>query len=118
MIHFKVSDEIGARQVTPVLEWAWDDIRTCSARTIIEERIRTECERIAHKAPATAFFADLSDGIDRYVDRIIERAIAAFVAGKLLLIVNDRQLIDLDETVPLLKANEAVFLKLVPLRGG
>ncbi len=118
MITFNVSDEIGTAPRTPALEWSWTGLQSCTARLLIEERIRVEFERVAQNVPASDFFAELSGGLDGYVDKIIEKALAAFSAGKLLLIVNDKQVSSLDEMIPIQESNNAVFLRIVPLRGG
>jgi hypothetical protein len=47
-----------------------------------------------------------------------EKALAAFNRNGFLLLVGDRQLIDLDEEVELRYDSEVTFLKLVPLVGG
>ncbi|WP_328873398.1 hypothetical protein OHT76_26810 [Streptomyces sp. NBC_00287] len=52
----------------------------------------------------------------RKADR--ERALKAFTANGLIVLVGDRQLTDLDEQVDLTADTEVTFLKLIPLVGG
>jgi hypothetical protein len=118
MARFNVSDEIGGHKPQPNVAWSWDRTTSCSARMIIEERIRSECDRIASGHPATELFLEISDGVEAFSEKIVERGVNAFAAGKILLIVNDGQVLDLDAPILLQAANEAIFLKIVPLRGG
>ena len=117
MVSISVIDRVGTAEASG-FSWTWEGLESCTARLLIEERLRTEVERAARDIPASQFLLDLSDGLDGYCDQLAERAFTAFEAGKLLLIVNDRQVTDLDEDIPLHTANEAVFFKLVPLQGG
>ncbi|MDQ1008844.1 hypothetical protein QFZ82_003329 [Streptomyces sp. V4I23] len=55
-------------------------------------------------------------GEDR--ERAGERAVEAFGRGGFLVLVGDRQITELDETVDLGAATEVTFLRLVPLVGG
>lgn len=48
----------------------------------------------------------------------VERAIAAFAAGRYLLFVDDRQIDDLETPLTLSPDSEATFLRLTPLIGG
>ncbi|WP_265562239.1 hypothetical protein [Sphingomicrobium arenosum] len=117
MVSISVIDRVGTTEL-PGFSWDWKGVDRCTARLLIEERLRTETERAARDIPASRFLLELSGGLDGFTDQLAERAFAAFTAGKLLLIVNDAQVTDLDEEIPLHTANEAVFFKLVPLQGG
>jgi hypothetical protein len=46
------------------------------------------------------------------------RALRAFERNGFLVLLNDRQLVDLDEDIELAAGAEVIFLKLVPLVGG
>lgn len=52
----------------------------------------------------------------READR--ERALKAFTANGLVVLVGDRQLTELDEEVDLTADTEVTFLRLIPLVGG
>jgi len=47
-----------------------------------------------------------------------EKACEAFERNRILILLNDRQLTDLEETITLTQTSSVVFLKLVPLVGG
>jgi hypothetical protein len=51
-------------------------------------------------------------------DRPVDHALTAFARGRILIIVNDRQVTALDEGIPIAETTETVFLKLVQLKGG
>ena len=95
-----------------------DKFRNCTVAMLIEERVRAECDRVASGASPSEFLSELSFNSDRITDKIVDRALAAFVRGKIFIIVNDRQVTALDEEIPIEEATEAVFLKLVQLKGG
>jgi hypothetical protein len=51
-------------------------------------------------------------------ERQFERAIESFYRNGFLILVNDRQLVDLEEEIDIQPDTTVVFLKLVPLVGG
>ncbi len=51
-------------------------------------------------------------------ERQFEAALDAFTAGKVLVLVGDRQVADLDEPVTVATNTEVTFLRLTPLVGG
>jgi hypothetical protein len=51
-------------------------------------------------------------------ERQFERAIESFYRNGFLILVNDRQLVDLEEKIDIQPDTTVVFLKLVPLVGG
>lgn len=48
----------------------------------------------------------------------VEAALAAFSANRFVMLVDDRQIADLDEPIALTPDSEVVFLRLTPLVGG
>ena len=85
---------------------------------LIEERVRAECDRVASGARPSELLSELSLDLDRITDKIVDRALTAFARGKIFVIVNDRQVTALDEEIPIEETTEAVFLKLVQVKGG
>ena len=99
--------------------WNWVRAGQCTAAMLIEERIRAEFDRIRSGHPASAFLSSIGGpDPDRIADRLVARALEDFSRGRLLLIVDDRQLGSLDAPVSLDGPIEAVFLRLTPLKGG
>ena len=47
-----------------------------------------------------------------------EKAIEAFDAGRILILVNDKQMMSLDEEIELTSSTDVAFLSLMPLVGG
>ncbi|MCM2389342.1 hypothetical protein [Streptomyces albipurpureus] len=72
-------------------------------RLALRELIRL---RVSEEAPAEG------------ADAAYERAIEAFGRNGFLVLVGDRQIVELDEPIEIAEAPEVIFLKLVPLVGG
>jgi hypothetical protein len=102
-----------------------------TARELIERRVRHEVEIYNRTTPET--FEGLVQPTDaeqvlngwrlktpRFIDpdRQVAKALEAFSRGRILLLVDDRQLETLDDAVPLMRDTEVCFYKLVPLVGG
>ena len=113
-----VRDAVNARAPEPILSWNWDKLKRCTVAMLIEERVRTECDRVAAGARPSELLSDLGFDRDRLTEKLVDRARAAFAGGKIFVIVNDRQVTALDEEIPIEEVTEAVFLKLVQLKGG
>jgi hypothetical protein len=113
-----VRDAVNARASEPILSWSWDKLKSCTAAMLIEERVRAECDRVASGVRPSELLSELGFDRDRIADKIVDRALAAFARGKIFIIVNDRQITALDEEIPIEETTEAVFLKLVQLKGG
>ncbi|MGW4996934.1 hypothetical protein ACWEP8_04650 [Streptomyces hydrogenans] len=84
--------------------------RTASAPLAVPEERLPLRELIARRVA-------LETGPDGY-EAALARALDAFVRNGFLVLVGDRQIDELDETVTVGPATEVVFLKLVPLAGG
>jgi hypothetical protein len=113
-----VRDAVNAKTPEPILSWTWDKLKNCTVAMLIEERVRAECDRVAGGARPRELLSELSLDLDRITDKIVDRALTAFARGKIFVIVNDRQVTALDEEIPIEETTEAVFLKLLPLKGG
>src|ERR1700704_5930580 len=96
-----VRDAVNARTPEPILSWTWDKLKSCTAAMLIEERVRTECDRVASGARPSELLSELSFDLDRITDKIVDRALTAFGRGKIFVIVNDRQVTALDEEIPI-----------------
>jgi hypothetical protein len=54
----------------------------------------------------------------RALDEVIETVLRAFSINRFFLLVDRRQIVDLDTPFPLTPASSVVFLRLTPLKGG
>lgn len=105
-----------------------------TARSLIRARVEIEAERMAAPNPEAARWlvrpAGRGDPMivsnpdcppapgTSDVEARVAVALAGFEAGSFFLFVADRQVLSLDEVLPLGVTNEVVFLQLVPLKGG
>lgn len=104
---------------------------TISVRELIEVRVQTEVER--YNASAKENFMGLIQPSNseqalngyrmrknRKVDMLAQQevAIRAFQSNGFFLLVNDRQITELDEQIIIAPNTSVVFLKLTPLVGG
>jgi hypothetical protein len=99
----------GQRLAGPVLELSEPRI---TVATLIESRIRSEVES------GGGLVRPESGGRKIDVQRQIAVAFKAFDAGRLIVLLADRQAARLDEALPLSEGDEVTFLRLVPLVGG
>ena len=104
---------------------------TTTARELIRCRIQEEVER-HNESPAEVFRGlvqpeeseRILNGFRLQTRRLLdwevqfERACSSFHRNGFLLIVNGRQVVELDEPIELLPESEVQFIKLVPLIGG
>ena len=56
--------------------------------------------------------------LDSDVEALADSAVAAFERGRFYLLVDDRQVTDLDEVLGLAETSNVTFLRLTPLQGG
>jgi hypothetical protein len=118
----------GGRQVACTLQ-LWSEKIT--ARDLMTRRVRHEID--AYNADKSDIFLGLVQPTDAErslngwrvkklrtidVDAQIAAACEAFSAGRILLLVDDRQVETLDEEFALTRDAEVCFYKLVPLVGG
>ena len=85
---------------------------------LIEERVRAEVDRIQTGQAPSMFFRELRGQGEALADALVARALQAFARGRLLLLVNGRQVLELDADIDLSAPIEALFLRLIPLQGG
>jgi len=129
-ISLKVFDQTNAGARTPavVLELVSERI---TARELLERRVRQEVENFNADTPE--LFRGLVQPTDTervlngfrlrkprkldWQDQVVA-AVNAFDAGRIYLLIDDRQLESLDEELTVTPNTEVIFLKLVPLIGG
>ena len=105
--------------------------RRFTARDLIRERVKQEVEDFNNKQPE--LFHGLVQPTDtertlngfkfktkRTLDwnEQFERAIEGFQRNAFILLVDDLQIEDLDQVIPLSPETSVIFLKLIPLVGG
>lgn len=98
-----------------------------AVRDLIAERVRAErATRLQQKdvTPATRdelaqlLWSPVESHRKRTEEQDIQIALDGFRDRSFLLFWNDIQVEDLDQLVPVLEENEALFLKIMPLQGG
>ena len=91
-----------------------------TARLLIGERVRREFERFDARGEALplALISLRSDGFAMTFEEALEAALRAFSANRFFLLVDRRQITDLDAPFALTPASSVVFLRLTPLKGG
>jgi hypothetical protein len=124
-----VDETPGAERRVALKLTLWSEKVT--ARELIERRVRHEVETYNRTTPEV--FEGLVQPTDAEqilngwrlkaprvidADRQVTRAWNAFSQGRILVLVDDRQLETLDEEVALTRDAEVCFFKLVPLVGG
>ena len=116
----------------PASEWALELLEErLTARELVRRRVYQEVTEYNAGAPGT--FRGLVQPTEaervlngyrlapgRRIDweRQADRAVEAFARNGFILLVEDRQVVDLDEEVDLHAGSVVTFLKLVPLVGG
>ncbi len=125
-----VRDETTSGDVLAALELQLEAERV-SVRELIRARVHQEVR--AHNASSGAHFhglvrpTDAEEDLNGYrmprgrqvdAERQTEVALSAFERGHVLLLVDDRQVEDLDDEVTLTLDSTVTFLRLVPLVGG
>lgn len=98
--------------------WRWDGALRCTAAMLIEERVRAECDRVRHGHAESRFFGELRDHGEAIADKLVAKALQAFARNRLLLIVNDTQVIGPNTEIRLDEPIEATFVRLTPLQAG
>ncbi len=105
------------------------DTETLTLRELISRRVQQEVERF-NRSDVEVFRGLMEpEGIERLLNGVRERpvldwekqvakAITAFQGNGFLVLVDDRQITDLDQNLQLTAQTNVAFLKLVPLVGG
>jgi hypothetical protein len=105
------------------------DTETLTLRELISQRVQQEVERF-NRSDVEVFRGLIEpEETERVLNGVRERpvldwekqvakAITAFQGNGFLVLVDDRQITDLDQTLRLTAQTKIAFLKLVPLAGG
>lgn len=105
--------------------------RRITARELIRERVRQEVEEFNNRQPELFHGLVQPNDTERTLNGFkfpkkrklhweeqFEKAIEGFHRNAYILLVNDLQIEDLDQVIPLSPQTSVTFLKLVPLVGG
>ncbi len=117
MIQFHISDRCGTQPARNGYVLNWRKGRPCSARDLIRERVRHEFESLS-----AVWFADpIERHLIQYPRRsgctlrdAVSLALKAFEIEAFFLLVDGRQITDVDETFVLSQSSEVTFLRLLP----
>ena len=101
----------------------WSEAVPITARLLITERLRREFDPLFERFDARGGELPLalvttSANAPATLDQAIETALRAFSANRFFLLVDGRQIVDLDAPFPLTPRSTIVFLRLTPLKGG
>jgi hypothetical protein len=128
-VEVTVRDETTSGDVLLELELQFDDDQL-SVADLIRTRVQAEVRRYGADAAARSYRGLVQPeeherrlngpGAGRRIDveRQVEVALDAFERGRVLVLVDDRQVIELNDRVWLRAGSAVTFLKLVPLVGG
>jgi hypothetical protein len=108
------------------------DAAVTTARTLIARRVEAELQRVGAQYADKCFQGliqptEAEARANGYAERSrrkldpehqINKAITAFERNKFVLLVDDRQILDLDEEIRVTDATIVTFLRLIPLAGG
>ena len=105
--------------------------RRLTARDLIRERVKHEVEDFNNKQPELFNGLVQPNDTERTLNGFkfktkrtldwqeqFERAIEGFQRNAFILLVDDRQIDDLDQVIPLSPETSVTFVKLIPLVGG
>jgi hypothetical protein len=87
---------------------------TITLRDLIRHRVREEVARRAGDHPLAERGIPAGPGWEAQADAVLR----AFERNGFVVLVGDRQAVDLDATIDVRQATEVTFLKLIPLAGG
>jgi hypothetical protein len=113
-------DQAGARPPITTGAFRWSEGASITARLLIAERVRREFERFdarGSELPMTLVTMS-ANGRAMTLDETIETALGAFSANRFFLLVDRRQIVDLDAPFLLTPKSTVVFVRLTPLKGG
>jgi hypothetical protein len=124
MFEVDYCDQAGAEPPTAVGSLAWSDGVPITARLLIAERVRLELEPLFDRFDARG--GELPLGLVKLststrattLDEAIEGVLRAFSTNRFFLLVDRRQIVDLDTPFRLTPASSIVFVRLTPLKGG
>ena len=133
-----LSDRVNARPPVQAVVLQWQEGVVLTPRLLISERVRIEWHagqdrQASHddrpaplveiggrpnpvqSAPA---WVDIETGTPLSLDTVTAMALEGFTRNAFFLIVDGRQITDLDEALPLRPTSEVTFIRLVQLKGG
>ena len=127
-----IRDEVTTRSGRPPLQFTLDFPTTqITVRELIRSRVTGEVndynmnqteyfQGLVQPTGAEATLNGYRVGRRRVIDpkRQVEQALAAFQANGFMILVDDRQVDQLDEVITLQETTQIIFLKLIPLVGG
>ena len=127
-----IRDEVTTRSGRPPLRFTLDFPTTqITVRELIRSRVTGEVndynmnqteyfQGLVQPTGAEATLNGYRVGRGRVIDpkRQVEQALAAFQANGFMILVDDRQVDELDEVITLQETTQIIFLKLIPLVGG
>jgi hypothetical protein len=133
-------DQVNGRPGAHTLDMEWRDGVPLTPRILISERVRLEWEAHdearqaareakANGAPPPLVDAEMMARVNTYrlqqrgagavtLESVTELAIEGFSRNAFFLIVDGRQIADLDEVIPLRPTSDVTFVRLIPLKGG
>jgi hypothetical protein len=132
-------DRTNGRPPDQTLVLEWQESVPLTPRMLISERVRlewdtreTEREARARASLAPLVDADMMRRMNPYpstppdpaelvpptLEQVIDFALAGFRRNAFFLVIDGRQVTDLDVTIPLRPTSEVTFVRLVPLKGG
>jgi hypothetical protein len=124
MFQVDYCDQAGMQPPIAAGSLSWSETVPITARLLIAERVRSEFEPLFERfdghggeLPA-ALVTPRSNTRAVTLDEAIETALRAFSANRFFLLVDRRQIVDLDAPFPLTPKSSVVFLRLTPLKGG
>jgi hypothetical protein len=124
MFQVDYCDQAGAQPPIAVGSLSWSDGVPVTARLLIAERVRCEFEPLFERFDGRggklpiALVTPSANTRAMTLDEAIETALRAFSTNRFFLLVDRRQIVDLDAPFPLTPASSVVFLRLTPLKGG
>lgn len=121
MIHININDQTNAQPVKNVHVLNWQTGSECCLRTLIEERVRLEHERVFQSKNREGYANDLIKFPRNSLcslEEAIETAIKGFEQNSYFIIVDGEQQTALDQKFILTPNANITFVKLVPLQGG
>lgn len=120
MFRLEYCDRSGARPAIAAGVLRWSEGVPITARMLISERVRGESERFDTRGEALPLALISAVGSNRAttLDEAEAIALRGFSANRFFLIVDRRQITDLDEPFLLKPTSSVVFLRLTPLKGG
>jgi hypothetical protein len=124
MFELDYCDQAGTRPPIAAGVFRWSEGVPITARLLITERVRRELEPLFERFDArgaelpTALVTIDANAGTMTLDDAIDTALQAFSGNRFFLLVDRRQIADLDAPFPLTPKSTVVFLRLTPLKGG